>query len=170
MKKILIASGIFFVSLMPFGHLGRAYASSSSHNLTLANAIQSKDKEGRTVFVTNVTGDLPGTLTIRLNVGPNGAISGGEWALNVTYIEFGGISPDGDRDESLISRGVLKGTISSGGAILNPSGKVTDLNGLQLTITGATREFAQVTSGSGSAGGSQLNVSASSNGYLSLNF
>jgi hypothetical protein len=170
MKKILVTSGVLLATLLPFGRSGRAYASSSAHNLTLANALQSVDKQGRIVFVTQVAGDLPGTLTLRLNLASNGTITGGEWALNVTYIEFGPLSPDGDHEESLISRGVVKGAVTSGGAIVSSTGKVTDLNGLQLTITGATHQFAQVTSGSGSAGGSQLNVSAGSNGYLSLNF
>ncbi|WP_263408517.1 hypothetical protein [Terriglobus tenax] len=170
MNKLLVVSGILFASLLPSGQSGRVYASSSAHNLTLANAIQSTDKEGRTVFVTRVTGDLPGTLTLRLNLSANGTITGGEWALNVTYIEFGPISADGDHEEYLITRGVLKGSVTTGGAIVSSTGKVTDLSGLQLSITGATREFSQVSSGTGSGGGSQLNVSASSNGYLSLNF
>ncbi len=144
--------------------------SPTSHNLTLSNAVESIDSQGRLVLVVGVTGDLPGTLTVRMTISSSGIITGGEWALNVSYIEFGALSKDGDHEESLIQRGVLKGSIASGSAVLNGNGTLADFSNVRLVVTGATQQFATVRSGSGSIVGTQLDNSANSNGLLALTF
>ncbi len=154
-------------------HLVYAQSSPTTHNLTLSNVAETIDADGRRVFVAKVTGDLPGVLTLALRVGANGAISGGEWALTVSYIQFGPPDPDGDGDasESLVQRGVIKGSVNSGGsAVLVGNGLASDLSSVQLNVTGATVDFASTTSGSGSVLGSDLNQQAASSGYLTITF
>ena len=150
----------------------RAQSNPTSHNLTLSDVTETLDTNGRRVFVAKVRGDLSGVLTLALMVGPNGVVSGGEWALNVSYILLGPPSTDGDGDpiESLVQRGVIKGSVSGGSASVVGSGLASDLNGIRLNISGATVEFASITTGTGSVLGSNMNQQAVSNGYLTLTF
>ncbi len=82
----LLASGAFALTLTSAQVL-HAQTNPTTHNLTLSNVAETIDADGRRVFVAKVAGDLPGILTLALRVGPNGAISGGEWAPNVSYIK-----------------------------------------------------------------------------------
>lgn len=68
--------------------------------MTLSNAVESIDTANRKVFVVNVAGDLPGVLTVAVVVAADGTVSSGEWALNVSYIQFGPPDADGDGDAS----------------------------------------------------------------------
>lgn len=149
-----------------------AQMKSTTHNLTLSNVAETIDADGRQVLIAQVAGDLPGILTLALVIGPNGLVTSGEWALNVSYIQFGPPDADGDGDpsESLVQRGVIKGAITGGSAVLNSSGVATDLSGIQLHITGATVEFAATTTGSGSVLGSSINQQAASSGLLAITF
>ena len=144
----------------------------STHNLTLSNLAETKDADGRQVIVAHVAGDLPGVLTLALVIGPGGIVTGGEWALNVSYIQFGPPDADGDGDpsESLVQRGVIKGAITGGSAVLNSMGMATDLSGIQMHITGATVEFAGTSTGTGSVLGSSINLQAASSGFLAITF
>ncbi len=145
---------------------------STTHNLTLSNVVETINADGRHVLVAHVAGDLPGILTLALVIGPNGIVTGGEWALDVSYIRFGPPDADGDGDpsESLVQRGVIKGAITGGSAVLNPRGSATDLSGIQLHITGATVEFAAINKGTGSVLGSSMNQQAASSGLLAITF
>lgn len=168
-RRTLVAS-----ALVAFGMAWQAATihaqSPTTHDLTLASSNETTDSQGRLVLVWNVKGDLPGTLTLRMTMSATGAITGGDWALDVSYIEFGPLSSDGDHEESLIQRGVLKGSIAGGAAVLNSTGTAVNLSGVQLVVTGATQQFSSVRSGSGSIVGSQLDNSANSNGLLALTF
>ena len=167
----LLACCAFALALTSAGSL-HAQSNPTSHNLTLNNVTETVDANGRRIFVANVRGDLDGVLTLALVVGPNGVVSGGEWALNVSYILLGPASTDGDGDpiESLVQRGVIKGSVSGGSASVVGGGLASDIYGIRLNISGATVEFASITTGTGSVMGSNMNHQAVSNGYLTLTF
>jgi hypothetical protein len=149
-----------------------AQSQPTTHNLTLANATESIDARGRIVLVANVQGDLPGVLTLALVVSPDGTVTGGEWALNVSYIQFGPPSSDGDGDasESLVQLGVIKGSVSGGSTGLASNGFATALTAIQLNVTGATVQFAGTTNGSGSVTGSSMDRQDTSSGSLTISF
>lgn len=140
--------------------------------MTLSKVSETIDKHGRRVFVSEVQGDLPGVLTVALEVGAGGVVTGGEWALTVSYIQFGPPDADGDGDpsEALVQRGVLKGAVTGGAAVLTDGGLATDISGIQLNLTGATVEFASAKTGTGTVTGSSMNQQAASNGSLSITF
>ncbi len=149
-----------------------AQTTPTAHALTFSNPTEHRDAKGRVIIVGHVAGDLPGILTLALNVTSAGVVTSGEWALNVSYTQFGPPAPDGDGDPSevLIQRGVIKGSIIDGGAPLASNGLASSANGLQLHITGATVQFPATTTGSGSfTGGGLLNASTA-NGTLTLTF
>jgi len=162
---------VLFVALCMNLQAGSTQAqSTTAHNLSLSNAVQSVDVQGRHVIVMDVKGDLPGSLTLRVTTDASGAVKAGEWALNVSYVEFGPIAPDGDHEESLIQRGVLKGHVTSGSALLDGNGVLVGLSGIQLAVDGATHEFSAVKAGGGSIVASELNATAKSNGSVALTF
>ncbi len=153
-------------------HPAVAQAPPTTHALTFSNPTEHRDAKGRVVIVGHVAGDLPGILTLALTVNSAGVITSGEWALNVSFTQFGPPDPDGDGDASevLIQRGMIKGSITDGGAQLNASGLASSANGLQLHVTGATVQFAAKTTGSGSFTGGGLLNSSTANGTLNLTF
>ena len=142
------------------------------HALTFSNPTEGRDAKGRVIIVGHVAGDLQGILTLALTVTNAGVVTAGEWALNVSFTQFGPADPDGDGDPSevLVQRGVIKGSITDGGAPLNANGLATSANGLQLRVTGATVQFSTVTTGSGSFTGGGLLNSSTANGTLNLTF
>ena len=141
----------------------------TAHVLTVSSVDQTIDRNGRKIFVAHLSGELPGILTMVLNVEPGGAVTGGEWALNVSYQVFGRPNPagDGDASERLVQLGHFKGTVVSGTAAVLPN-RITTSASVQLMITGATVNFAGITSGSGSFIGADLNVSSISSGTFTL--
>lgn len=141
-----------------------------THHLTLSNATESIDAKGRIILVGNIAGDLPGVLTLALSVRPDGTVSSGEWALNVSYVQFGPMSSDGDASESLVQLGVIKGSIRTGVAGLSANHLATALTGIQLDVTGATVQFARTTKGSGIFTGSRLDNHNAPIGSLNLTF
>ncbi len=167
----LLATSAMALALASAGSL-YAQTNPTSHNLTLSNIAETIDAHGRRVFVAHVDGDLPGVFTLALQVGPTGAITGGEWALTVSYIKFGPPDPDGDGDasESLVQRGVIKGAVTGGLAVLSSDGLASDLSGIQLSVSGATVEFASTKTGSGNVLGSNMNQQAASSGNLTITF
>lgn len=149
----------------------QSQAQTTTRNLVIAGATQSIDASGRVVLVSKVHGDLSGVLTLALTVGPNGAVSGGEWALNLSYIQYGpGVTRDGDPAETLVKLGVLKGTVTGGSARMGTGGLVTDLNGVQLNLKQGTMTFAGTASGSGTIAATLLDQQTASSGYMTLNF
>lgn len=149
----------------------QAYSQTTTRNLVLQGATESIDSSGRIVLVARVQGDLSGVLTLALVVGSDGTVTGGEWALNLSYMQYGpGVTRDGDPGEALVKLGVLKGSVTGGNAHLAGNGLATDLNGIQLKLTGATNKFAATTSGSGTLVASLLNQPNASNGSITLTF
>lgn len=137
---------------------------------TLANAQVSEHQDGDTIVVMSATGDLPGTLTVKVHRDASGTtITGGEWAFNVSYTEEIA-NEDGSHSETFIQRGTLKGTIASGQAVAGPDGSVSSIANLQLLVDGGTLTFGQTTSGSGLSQQSDLNTPANATGGLTLTF
>ena len=162
-------SGVFLLcSSAPL----QAQSTLIAHALTLNNATESIDAQNRRVIVANVQGDIPGTLTLALIVGSDGVVKGGEWALTVSYIQFGppGADGDGDASESLVQRGVIKGAVSLRSSLLTADGLASNLSGVLLSVTGGTLEFAGKSTGTGTLNGSSMNRQAASSGTLTINF
>jgi hypothetical protein len=109
---------------------------------------------------------------LALVVGTDGVVTGGEWALTVSYIQFGPPDADGDGDpsESLVQRGVIKGVVSGGFSFLATNGLASDLSGIVLSVTGSTLEFAGKTSGTGTVTGTSMNQQTASSGTLTITF
>ena len=156
----------------------RAQQATAVYKSSFSIAEQSVDPQGRTVIVMQGTGDLPGVLTLVLNVGADGAIRGGEWALNVSYtapshpeaqIDPTLQDPDSAQGETLVQKGVLSGSIS-GGSTTVANGVVSTIGSLQLVITHGTMQFAAVTQGSGSVTGTRIDQRANSSAFTSLTF
>jgi opacity protein-like surface antigen len=150
------------------------YPTSGTFNNTLSNAQVSQHQDGGTVVLITAQGELPGTLTLKLDL--NGtAIVGGEWAFNVSYTEVRHIEdpePGGeDHVENLIQRGMLKGVISGGQVTLGGANNtVGSINSVQLTVNGGTMSFHQADDGSGAAQASNIQNGALSSGTMTLSF
>lgn len=151
-------------------------ATTYNSNFTIAS--QSVDAQGRTVIIMQGTGDLPGVLTLVLTTDINGSVTGGQWALNVSYTaplnpnatpDPNSPDPDSATGEQLIQKGTLSGTISSGSAAI-ANGQVTSFTSLQLVVTTGTLQFAAVTTGNGTATGTQIDDRANSAASTSLTF
>ena len=171
LRRLLVAVCAFALAALSPRVLP-AQSQPTTHNLTLSNLAQSIDKTGRVVVTAQVTGDLPGTFTLALAMDGNGHVTGGEWALNVSYIELGPPASDGDGDpsESLVQRGVVKGSVSGGSAVLTSNGLLSDVVGAALNVTGATLQFAGSTSGSGTVNSSDMTDGNASSGSLTVTF
>jgi hypothetical protein len=150
----------------------------TTYNSSFTIASQSIDDHGRTVIIMQGTGDLPGVLTLVLSMAADGSVSGGEWALDVSYTaplhpnaqpDPTLTDPDSAIGEQLIQKGTLSGTIASGSTIA-VNGQVTEFNSLQLVITTGTLQFAGVTAGNGAANGTHIDDRADSSAYTSLTF
>jgi len=156
----------------------KAQHGTAVYNSKFALAEQWIDPQGHTVVVMQGGGDLPGVLTLVLNVGADGAISGGQWALNVSYVAASHPlvqidptrqDPDSALGEKLVQKGVLSGTIS-GGSTSAANGVVSTINTLQLTITHGTLQFAAVTQGKGTVVGTRMDHRANASAFTSLTF
>ena len=175
-QRLLLRVGTALGAVITFSSLAApaltGQTGSVAHSLTLANAVETIDGTQRRVIVAHLAGDLPGVLTMALQVGTDGRVSGGEWALNVSYIRFGPPDKDGDGDASeyLVQRGVLKGTLHGGAGSLAGSDFLQTLDGVELDLTGATVEFAAVRNGHGTLTGRNLNQPGGSAGLLTLTF
>jgi hypothetical protein len=171
-----VALVAFVLAMTSF--LWAAQTQASTYLTHLAIAQQSVDSNGHTVVVMQAAGDLPGVLTLVLSTSANGTITGGEWAMNVSYTAplHPGAAPDptsADPDsavgEQLIQKGVLSGKISSGSATM-ANGQVQELSSLQLVVTGGSMQFAKVSAGSGSVSGVHIDDRDNSSGNVSLTF
>jgi len=155
-----------------------AAQSPTAYNVTLGLANQTQDSQGRTVITMVAAGDLPGVLTLVLSTSPDGTVTGGEWALNVSYTSP--LNPNAQPDptypdpdaaigEQFIQLGVLKGVVTTGSATL-ANGSVTALAAAQLSVTGGTVRFASVSSGAGTVVGSNTADPINSTGSMILTF
>jgi hypothetical protein len=158
---------------------GSAVAQSPvTYNVSLAVADQATDAQGRTVITMMATGDLPGVFTLALSIAPDGTVTDGEWALVVSYTAA--LNPNAQPDpslpdpdsavgEQLIQRGVIKGLVNGGSAIM-AGGGVDGLVDVSLAVSGGTVEFAAVPNGSGTVNGSNTTDRNNSTGSIVLNF
>ncbi|HEY5329304.1 MAG TPA: hypothetical protein VIJ79_05410 [Acidobacteriaceae bacterium] len=178
LRASLCAASIALALTFFAGTQAKAQQPAVSYNSTFSIAEQSLDSKGRTVIVMQGTGDLPGVLTLVLSLAADGTISGGEWALNVSYTaplhpdaapDPNSPDPDSAQGEQLIQKGVLSGTIGSGSTTA-ANGVVSAINSLQLVLTHGTLQFAAVTQGSGSVVGAHIDDRANSNAHTSLTF
>ena len=131
-----------------------------AHDSTLAGARVSTLAGGRTVMSMEVSGDLRGMLTLSLDVAPDGTVTGGDWAVVVSYAED--LNPDGtvatevthDESESypeyirLVNKGTLGGSVI-GGFLGSGSGGAVSLTNVQLELLSGSLEYSGVTAGWG---------------------
>jgi len=153
-----------------------------AHNVTLSQAQVWQEAPNRIVLNTRAHGDLPGALTLVIDRNrADNSITGGEWALVVSYIEDvpGGAhsNSSGHSDhaeeadgELLIQKGTLKGSITGGAVTLSADGTVTSVNSVQLNVESGTLTFNNVSGGTGMAHETNLQDFSTSSGTLSLKF
>jgi len=153
--------------------------SQATYTLTLSHAEESLDPSGRTVLTMMAAGDLQGALTVKLDRAADGTVTGGEWALTVSYTEIVTPPPAGggggggtveDPGEILVQKGVLKGDVTAGVVSQNGSGAIDALSGVQLLLTGGTLAYEAVASGAGSLTGSAISDRDASSGSITLIF
>ncbi|MFN2500163.1 MAG: hypothetical protein ABR557_13865 [Pyrinomonadaceae bacterium] len=145
-------------------------SSVSSHNLTLSKARVSTLADNRKVIVMVTGGDLPGVLTLAVEVNSDGTISGGEWALVSTEADQANGSDTDPGDAMVMQKGVLKGLVSGGTVSLDADGTLVAVNTVQLAVNGGTLVFDGIASGDGIANGANLDDSDASSGSMTLNF
>jgi len=149
-----------------------AHAQPKTHSLRFSQPSVSTDDRGRVITVARVKGDIPGVLTVAVATDAQGHVTGGEWALDVSYVTFGAIDPDGDGDriEGIAQKGVIKGNVRGGSATLDSQGHATSLKGVQLELTGATMRYSHIHQGTGTYTVSGLTSPAHARGTASLRF
>lgn len=161
-------------------------STSQSHIYTgpLSRARVSNVSPARVIVSADSIGDLPGLLTLTLDVAPDGQVTGGEWALVVSYVED--LDPRGPQEESahghgpddtphheyvqLVDKGTVGGSIAGGAIARDGNGTVTAVNGARLTIESGSLTFASVQAGGGTASLGSLSSVGSSRGRLTLTF
>jgi hypothetical protein len=111
-------------------------------------------------------GDIRGLLTLTIDRGGSAAALKGDWALVSRYgIDLNGANQEvrADEQESLIhqerfaikDRGTLNGLLNGGTLVFDGAGRLTGIEGLQLSISGGAIEFAKA-AGSGSRSAANL--------------
>lgn len=185
MRKMFIrVTVVALIGITGLFHGSRAQ-SQATYNLTLSRAEVSADGNGRTIVTMVARGDLSGILTLALNRRADGTVTGGEWALMVSYTTVtasdGQVSvgePEGEVGnangpegaEALVQKGALKGDVAGGTLTLNVDGTLGSLNDIVLSLTGGTVAYGQVTSGNGLVAGMDLADRDASNGTASFTF
>lgn len=168
---------------------GAKAADSETFNINLDRGVVSYPASGRVVVTMAATGDLRGALSLHLDRGANGNVTGGDWALVVAYSttdphEGGrdntqttqkpeGFTPDHPGEphsdyEKFINKGTIHGTIGGGTIQINADGTVTGLEAVQLVFAGGSMEFGEFRQGSGSLSGSGLHTGSDSSGTMTL--
>jgi hypothetical protein len=160
-------------------------ARSQNYNVNLSDIESSIDANGRTVVTMVTRGDLPGTLTLALNTAADGAVTGGEWALIVSYtavteadghLTIGPVDSGSDEagvadhTEAFVQKGVLKGQVGTGSITRNADGTLSSLSGMSLQVSGGTLDYDQTTTGVGNINGWNLADRNTSNGVLAIAF
>jgi hypothetical protein len=149
-----------------------------TYNVTLSLAEATTDPAGRVVVTMLAKGDLAGVVTLALEKNAAGTVTGGEWALNVSYVESvpvdpnAPVNPSGDNDggERLVQKGMIKGRITSGTLTLNADGTLSSLDGVLLSLDSGTLQYQSATSGSGLVTASQLGNRDTATGAVSFIF
>lgn len=161
-------------------------STSQSHIYTgpLTRARLSQVSPERVVVSADSIGDLPGLLTLTLDVAPDGQITAGQWALVVSYVED--LDPRGPQEEPahehgaddkphheyvrLVEKGTIGGSVGGGAIARDGNGAVTALDGARLTLESGSLTFESVRSGGGTASLGNLSSVGTSRGRLTLTF
>lgn len=136
---------------------------------------------GWVVVSMDANGDLPGMVTLTLNIDGMGAITGGEWALVISSQQPGAVNPSAPAvedygeaattDDPAEQVATLAGTVMRGGSIrMTADGGVTAVVGAQLVIDNATPNAPGIQGGYGRADAADLHDYTASYGSLSLTF
>jgi hypothetical protein len=147
-----------------------------TYNVTLSHAESMTDSSGRVVVTLMAKGDLSGVVTLALERNAAGAVTGGEWAMNVSYTEAVPVDPsapvsaDPDGGERLVQKGTIKGAVVGGTLTLSADGSLTSLNDVVLSLNGGTIQYQSATSGSGLVTATQLANRDTATGAVSLIF
>jgi hypothetical protein len=174
-----IAVAALATTIVTRGHTPDTAPTPQNHDMTLSGARLS-ESSGRRVVTLVARGDLRGLVTLTLDVGPDGAVTGGDWALVVAHIQD--LNPDGSPAETVeeahddheepadvpveehhdepsggphqeFIRFVNRGTLGGhvvGGFIGAATNGAVALINVQLQLTSATLTFASARSGTGS--------------------
>ena len=175
-KYRALAIVITLVLVATFGTIRLVKAQPANYDVKLSTPQVSVDENGRTIITMMAHGDLQGAYTLALTTNPDGTVSGGEWALIVSYTQVvqGVPVPGGDEDgqqEFLVQKGVLKGSVGSGGTVKwNEAGGVSSVTGISLNVTGGTQDYDGVTGGGGNINGYNMTDRENSDGTLALVF
>ena len=134
------------------------------HDVTLTEARVSTLEAGQLVVSMQAAGDLRGLVTLKLEVGTDGAITGGDWAVADSYLEDlnadGSVAPltEEHHEETgeahrefirLVNKGTVGGRVT-GGYVGEGTGGAVSLVNLQLELTTGSLTFQSITSGTGS--------------------
>lgn len=111
----------------------------SSYNSTVSGSQTASAESGSVAFNLNVTGDLPGMLSVTLqHEGAN--VTGGTWTLTV-------LPPGADATSSETGR--LTGSFTGGTVTLDANGIATAAGSVQLNVQSGSGQFETITSGNG---------------------
>jgi hypothetical protein len=151
--------------------------------IQLSSARTSSTASGRLVITADASGDLPGLLTLTLDV-VDGIVAGGEWALVVSYVEDLDVPAHDHRIEHeagegaeqiphqehirLVDKGTLGGSVT-GGHVSYIGGSVDRLTDVQLSIESSSLTFEGIRAGGGPLSFATL-ASSGSQGRASLTF
>jgi hypothetical protein len=149
-----------------------------TYNVTLSHAEAATDATGRLVITMMAKGDLSGVVTVALVRNAAGTVTGGEWAMNVSYTEAVPVDPatpvtpggDNDGGERLVQKGTIKGEVQGGTLSLTSDGLLASLNDVVLSVNSGTLVYSAATSGNGLLTGSTLANRDASVGAISLIF
>lgn len=180
-RGLALAACVLAITLAAYSQT-RAQAQ-STYNVTLSRAEASTDAHGRTIVTMTTRGDLPGTMTLAIERRADGTVTGGEWALNVSYTQL--TAPDGHVEaadiaggddetvphaEALVQKGVIKGQLVGGSVTLGADGALATFNDLVMSVTSGTLAFDRAASGNGVLSGASLSDRDASNGAVTITF
>lgn len=149
-----------FLLLAVIVALGAVNPSATYNDTVSGSQTAAPESDGIALNLT-AAGDLPGMIKLTLTRS-EANVTGGSLTMTVL---------PANADASSNERGSLTGTVSSGTLTLNENGTLASASNVQVSITGGTGEYANVTSGAAT-----INVSADAEnpsqlgGTLVLNF
>ncbi len=176
LRRTVIGVAVLFLCLAAVWNT-RAQAL-TTYNVTLSHPEATTDSAGRVVVTLMAAGDLTGVVTVALERNAAGTVTGGEWAMNVSYVETvpvdpaTPVDPNGDNDggERLVQKGTIKGAVAGGTVTLNADGTLARLNDVVLSLTSGTLQYQATTTGSGVLGATNLGNRDASSGAVSFIF
>src|ERR1044072_4960329 len=119
--------------------LSTALLLSTTYNDTVSGTQTASAESGSVAFNLNVSGELPGMLSLTLRH-EGGNITGGTWKLTVL---------PANADATSNETGTLTGSISAGTLTLDTNGIASGASSVQLTVQSGTGQYEAITSGTG---------------------